>query len=286
MIDILSEWVLKSKNHSIDSFFKFTNIRSIALYGLSDFGNEFYQRIKDSVTVSFAIDKNVNSFYNVPVFQIEHTTKNLWEKINAVLCCIKYPSPTLINDVIKISGKPFVLAYDILRITFSKVFLPSYFSEAPAETIFITVPMASELSNLSASEMEIATLRPNTDWYLTNPQYFKEIYSDIPEYDNEYIKAVFSQSPVIQRDGVFFHSDIQSKFVNITQGIRLTSSSFFESDAIQDNRNIHLVGGCNVLGYGVDDKRTIASILQNIITNAPPPPILLLSIMVYGDGIG
>ena len=92
-----------------------------------------------------------------------------------------------------------------------------------------------------------------------NPDCYKEIYKDIPEYCNDYIKDVMYSPGFIKDDrGVPIRmEDRRTPYVNIVEGIRLTT------DIPESFHNtVHILGPCMALGFGTDDKRTIASVLQ------------------------
>lgn len=80
-------------------------------------------------------------------------------------------------------------------------------------------------------------------------------------YDQNGIVEVFS-IPKSYHDihGVRQFEDSRGKYINIIGGHRATAYQPSRAD-----RTIYLVGGCNIFGTGVDDCRTIASQLQNLI---------------------
>jgi [citrate (pro-3S)-lyase] ligase len=90
-----------------------------------------------------------------------------------------------------------------------------------------------------------------------NPPHFADLYADIAEYSDEYISQVFSEVPIITSGETQKHADHRSSFLNVVNGMRLTTDQPEHYD-----HTVHVFGFCLGFGYGADDKRTFASCLQ------------------------
>lgn len=96
-------------------------------------------------------------------------------------------------------------------------------------------------------------------WMRSNPSEYKDIYKDVPEYSDSYMKDVLWAPGFIEDDrGVCVRmEDIRTQYENIIEGIRLTTDT-----PEQFGNTVHLIGPCMAFGFGADDSRTIASFLQ------------------------
>ena len=98
--------------------------------------------------------------------------------------------------------------------------------------------------------------------FQANPEHFKELYRDIEEYSPEYIREIFTERPMISRDGRVVHIDCRGRYVNIINNRRYTVGQPDDCDC-----EVHVFGGCNAFGFGTDDRYTIASALQGMIND-------------------
>ena len=96
--------------------------------------------------------------------------------------------------------------------------------------------------------------------FQANPEHLKKLYDDIDEYSPGYIREIFTERPIISRQGKRVHADCRGKHVNIVNNRRYTVGQ--PDDAEQE---VHLFGGCNAFGFGTDDRYTMASALQGLI---------------------
>lgn len=149
---------------------------------------------------------------------------------------------------------------EIINLCFYKEATIPYCQSIGALPFTIGRPFLKCLNDLTDEEKVLSAFKVTPEMGRKNPQYFKSMYSDVEEYSDEYIEAVFTQSPVISNGVTYYQADINSKYVNIIQGVRFTHNipKLF-------SRTIHILGYCITLGYGVDDSRTIASYLQRKI---------------------
>lgn len=129
--------------------------------------------------------------------------------------------------------------------------------------LLIRLPlMKYEKTNLSNSEKILKTMSFNTELLRSNPEFLQDLYSDIKEYSNEYIKNIFTEIPIVNINGEIKHIDISTKYVNIINGLRYTFNQPEEY-----SKEINIYGNCFAFGFGTDDKRTIASFLQKKFDN-------------------
>ncbi|MDF2944231.1 MAG: hypothetical protein K0S01_3089 [Herbinix sp.] len=65
--NILNQWfVLKNSGKSLDQYFVKNGYKTIAIYGMGEMGNRFYEEFKNSgnVKIRYAIDKSAGSVYS------------------------------------------------------------------------------------------------------------------------------------------------------------------------------------------------------------------------------
>ena len=87
---------------------------------------------------------------------------------------------------------------------------------------------------------------------------FKELFGE--KYSKQYIEEIGKIPQVIRVDNDFCHEDLQSNYVNVVHGIRVT-----EFQTNKAKRKIHIYGRCGVFGYAVEDKDTMPSQLQKML---------------------
>ncbi|GHV50991.1 hypothetical protein FACS1894216_04170 [Synergistales bacterium] len=100
----------------------------------------------------------------------------------------------------------------------------------------------------------------SSEFFRTNPDYFKRLYSDIDEYSDDYIGEIFAERAVVDRGGYNAHADCRGKYVNIIDGKRLTVGNPSCCDY-----GIVFYGGCFQYGIGTDDRHSMPSVLQEKI---------------------
>ena len=84
---------------------------------------------------------------------------------------------------------------------------------------------------------------------------FKELFGSL--YSKAYIEQIGKIPQVIKKGDVYCHEDMQSKYVNVINGQRITC--YQPKDA---GRVIHFYGRCGAFGYAVEDKDSLPSQLQ------------------------
>ncbi len=64
--NLLNQWVIvKQESKTIEKFFSDRDIQTIAIYGMGELGNRFYDEIKNSsIKVVYAIDENAGNTYS------------------------------------------------------------------------------------------------------------------------------------------------------------------------------------------------------------------------------
>jgi [citrate (pro-3S)-lyase] ligase len=102
----------------------------------------------------------------------------------------------------------------------------------------------------------------SSEEYRKNPERFAELYSDIVEYSDEYIREIFADPPVIMRDGQLIHADYSSGYLNVVNGQRMTYGQPESASA-----GVYVIGGCMPMGLGADDRYTLPSFLQYLIND-------------------
>lgn len=270
MGDEINNWLsLLTRGGALKSFFNENNIRSIAIYGMGELGTFLYNDvIRFGIKVKFCIDKNKKKYNNHEILH-PMQIKNI-HGIDLIVICISHNRHALkeINNILKDINFQYMTLLEIIQLCYYKQFFVPHCKSLGVRPYFVAYPFQRELHNLSATERALATIAESADYYKSNPAYFKDIYQTLDEYSNEYIKAVYTQSPLIDKGDFYIHSDLTSQYVNIIQGKRFTHyvPELYE-------QTIHLIGTCVALGYGVDDSRTIASYLQKMLTELPDDSI-------------
>jgi hypothetical protein len=101
------------------------------------------------------------------------------------------------------------------------------------------------------------------DLRLMNKEFLLDpIYSDLPYYDDEYIKCIFSFQTNTIVQGMMSNSDYSNKYVNVDGGVRLTT----DQPDLSEN-SIYLHGSSWIFGFGCEDKHTLASYMQRACNN-------------------
>ncbi|MDR1471929.1 MAG: hypothetical protein LBS75_05340 [Synergistaceae bacterium] len=98
--------------------------------------------------------------------------------------------------------------------------------------------------------------------YLIDKQFFQDMYSDIPEYSPEYMAEVSAIPPTADKGGYIAFNDYRGAYMNVADEIRFTVGQPDRCDY-----GIYVYGGCIAFTSGVDDRYTIASILQRYIND-------------------
>lgn len=91
---------------------------------------------------------------------------------------------------------------------------------------------------------------------------FEDDFIDIfgKKVTRNYIDALCKIPHIIKSGRRYIHADGRSKYVNVIEGIRLTTGQPENYEF-----TIHMYGRCGVFGYAVEDQDTIASVLQAIL---------------------
>ena len=101
-------------------------------------------------------------------------------------------------------------------------------------------------------ELNFPKMYDNIDAYEKD---FKELFADL--FSKEYIEKIGKIPQVIKKGDGYCHEDCTSEYINIVQGKRVT---YYQPQ--QYKRTLHIYGRCGAFGYAVEDKNTLASLIQ------------------------
>lgn len=242
-------------------FFEINGIKDIAIYGLGELGDLFYNEITQyKINVKYFIDRDLSRFHGQKVYSPSYLEKI--SDVDLIIICISKQRGVERNvellDWLKIKAVvPYCTISDIIDSCYYTQMIVPYLKEIECTTYFFTYPFLTSLHNLSEVEKVLSQLKYDDEIHKNNPRYFEEVYKGISEYNDDFIKKVFTVAPVVNLDGVFKLIDVKNNYVNSVGGKRLTTDVPDEFD-----NTIHICGGCTVYGMGVDDSRTISSVLQ------------------------
>lgn len=260
---VMRNWLaLFTRGKSLINFFLENKIRSVAIYGCGILGNLLYHELKNyNIEIKFCIDKTVTNFHEFNVISPEKLKES--DKVDMVIIALSQFDESVYKLLSGVGLKNMDLR-DIINLCYYKEILAPYCNSQNITPYIINIPFLKALNNLTNEEKILSRLCVQNEVLSENPEYLNNIYCELEEYSDEYIRNVFTQSQVIKIQNILIHSDVQSKFVNILNGVRFTHNvpQHFE-------RTIHLLGQCITLGYGVDDSRTISSYLQKEVNEIP-----------------
>ena len=252
---------LYSRGYSIESFFTSNNIKRVAIYAGGILGSLLYNELhKYDIKIECVMDKANDILIDTKSISIDDFVERDFDEDVLIVICLSYlRGPAVIRGVFtelysKVRCR-IISITDILMICHYKYLILPLCENMSLRPYILSYPLLADLENLSNEEKPLNDIPYNTT--AENRKYYEYIYQDIAEYSEDYIREVFTQSPVIQRGTTHVHSDISSKYVNIINNIRFTHNV-----PKHFNKTIHIVGCCEVLGYGVDDSLTTASQLQ------------------------
>jgi len=244
---------------SFESFFIKNNIKTIAIYGCAYLGDRFYSEVlRYGIEVKYFIDKLITQFRaNTVTHPYQLSTV---AGVDLVVICISEGNAKQAIKMVQAAKLPFITIMQLIRICFYKEVLMPYCENLKLSPLIFAIPPPHTLSGLSPFEKALSSAHWSPDHWRDNPSYLVDINQPETEYNDEYLYAVYTASPVIRKENTIIHSDISSKYVNVIQGIRITDQvpTLF-------SKSIHMIGHCVTFGYGVDDARTIESYLQRKI---------------------
>ena len=261
MTELLRLWLelyTRDGKNVLQSFFYENNIKKVAIYGGGTLGNLFHNEAKKhGICVELCIDKKLTDFNGIRVRKSTNLNESDFDGIDLIVICLSYDIDIIIKELSKITCCHIIALDEIIHMCVYKQLYIPFCNKQNIRPYIISYPYQVDLECLSASEELLSYVVSNPEQYRNNPKYFKELYKFVPEYNDEYINNVFTQSPVIEKGRMLVHSDMATPYVNIIQNIRFSP---FLPELF--NNTIHLIGHCDVLGFGVDDSRTISSLLQ------------------------
>ncbi|GHS89545.1 hypothetical protein AGMMS49957_13000 [Synergistales bacterium] len=180
------------------------------------------------------------------------------------------------------TGAEVILLDDLLRATHDRYFLFKRFADSldklelghlKAKTCVLGW---ARLSDMGLDPLSL-TLRMYAPLPLlkTNPKYFTTVYGDMPVYNAQYIKEIFSFCDY----NAEFPTDCAGEFLNISHGERVTPGAGERSD-----RTIHIFGGTAAFGVGTDDRNTLGALLQEALNAYKRADGRLVSARVVNHG--
>lgn len=110
--------------------------------------------------------------------------------------------------------------------------------------------------------------------------YSAYLYNDIAGISPNYLKEIFQGRPVKSEKCGTRHADCKGKFVNIANGNRRTVNQPTTSD-----KSIYVFGDGVAFGAGVEDKYTLASLLQEQINNSGKQLSAIPACRVVNEGL-
>jgi len=263
MKEVMRLWLeLYVKGGTLQLFFRENNIKNIAIYGGGILGCLLFDDVKKyGINVGLYIDKNKRLNVNgINVIEPSSLNDSDIEGIDLIIICVDYDHMEIKKELSKRVNCNVVILTEIIVACFYKQIIIPYCEKHNIRPYIVSYPPHFELSDLSEYEKVLSCIRLSMSELAANQKYFETLYKFVDEYSDEYIRNVFTQSPVVAKGRTLVHSDIRSTYVNIIQHIRFTHFS-----PKSFNHTIHLIGHCDLLGVGVDDTRTIASYLQKLL---------------------
>lgn len=135
-----------------------------------------------------------------------------------------------------------------------------------ARFFLVNLPTASNVWNVTKEEKQRICEGKSWQVYLKNKEQYPQILQEVLESNDgkdDFIESCLNLPTVIRKGQLQYHREKISKYVNIVNGIRVTT------DLPRDIRNhVYLSGNSFVFGLMVSDENTIASILQRCLNNS------------------
>jgi len=250
-------------------FFIESGYERICICGTSDDGMQLHKELESrGVPVKGVVQKlealsgyfDVNTFERITDFSIFDiiivTDVSRYEEIRSEL------GAQTTADMISLGGIIACMC-DILDI-YGK--MSNHTARAGARLYFARYPRMWELDRFTNYDLTLQSFHSQLtiDFMKTNPKHLEVVLGDHPRFSAEYVRSVFTCPPIIKKAGVIMHSDLQSEFINVVNGVRMTADPPERAD-----RSVHILGQCVAYGFGTDDGRTIASFLQRRINASP-----------------
>lgn len=111
--NMLNQWlVVKQEGRSLNNYFKEKNYETIAIYGMGEMGNRFYDEIRNgSVKVAYAIDKN--AAYTYSDLEVLDLNDEL-PPVDAVIVSAIFDFDNIISDLEELVSCPVISLEDVV----------------------------------------------------------------------------------------------------------------------------------------------------------------------------
>lgn len=132
--------------------------------------------------------------------------------------------------------------------------------------VYVSVDNLFDVENKSGTECELLAeaiwerMDARDGWLKSRPTHLDNLYAGVDEYSQDYVEGVFSGPGHILQSTRIVLPDYATKYVNISNNRRVTTDAPETATS-----SIHVFGGSDVYGFGVDDARTIPSFLQRVM---------------------
>lgn len=117
--NVTNQWLLnKNEEKNVGDYFKDNNYKTIAIYGMGNMGELFYEEVKKTdVKVAYFIDKNAEELYygidDIPVVNIKDIESR--EKVDAIIVTPIYDFESISEDLVDSSkGAEIVSLEDVI----------------------------------------------------------------------------------------------------------------------------------------------------------------------------
>lgn len=134
-----------------------------------------------------------------------------------------------------------------------------------SESKLIMLDFSNPLERIkSPSQREIELLNKNDKSImlalLRDPELLQMFYGDIPYCTPAYLYQICKEVPIIEQNGVYYWTDMESDFFNTIDGRRITIDQPDEF-----SNTIYFFGDCNIAGFRAEDSFTVCSQLQRML---------------------
>jgi len=252
-LDFIHRWSRYINHIDLTAILKNNSFTNIAIYGGGGVGELLFEYLYGTdINVKCIID--INEDLNFP-YDVEVITPKKFVELNIDVDSI-FITPFDFEDIIAYL-KPFV-NYPLIPLNLFVVDIDGlrYLSDVERHLekynihlymLDITWPLSIYIKNPSEKEQLSfihKSLAKNFNLEIkSNINLLRDFYDDLPQCDDEYIKQVFPTIRIIEKDGIRYREDIESKYKNIISGVRLTTDVPKKYD-----NTIHFFGPCYAAG--------------------------------------
>jgi [citrate (pro-3S)-lyase] ligase len=268
-LNTLHRWLRFRNIVDICTILKNLKYHTVAIYGGGVLGEVLFEYLKTTdIEVKYIIDQNpdLEFPYDIKTVQPEHFFE-CSTGVDAILLALldggaKY-------SIAEYTDLPIILLGDLLiDIDELRIFFDVEDKIKKCGAVLFLMDLTRPLFEIkNPSDDELAKLHHHYLYadYLDHhaTKLLIPYYDEIPSCNEEYARTVYDTIKiikVIQKQGIYFLQDVETKYANVINGLRFTS----DSPAIYDG-TIHLFGNCNAVSCFCEDKYTIASQLQSLL---------------------